>query len=127
MQAETTLNSLILALRSRVDQHDQMFKRVEATISQGGGRDGNVPSSIGTNFVPLKSMTPPKFGSKIETWREWQEDVRGFLDGTKSGIKEVLQAIENEVQEEGVDFVQQEYPHMVVESAALWRAMKFFT
>ena len=70
MQAETTLNSLILALRSRVDQHDQLFKQVEATISQGGGRDSNVQSSIGTNFVPLKSMTPPKFGSKIETWRE---------------------------------------------------------
>ena len=32
--AETTLNSLILTLRSRVDQHDQLFKQVEATIAQ---------------------------------------------------------------------------------------------
>ena len=101
--AETTLNSLILTIRSRVDQHDQLFKQVEATIAQGGGGRGmNTSSSGGTNFVPLKHMTPSKFGNKIETWREWQEDVRGYLDGAKTGIKEVLQAIEREEQEEGV-------------------------
>ena len=47
-------------------------------------------------------MTPPKFGSKVELWREWQEDVRGYLDATKPGIKDVLQAIEHEEQEEGL-------------------------
>ena len=95
--AETTLNSLILTLRARVDQHDQMFKQVESTIAQGGG--GAISGSAGpggTNFVPLKHMTPPKFGSKVELWKEWQEDVCGSLDCTKPGIKEVLQAIENE-------------------------------
>ena len=85
--AETTLNSLILTLKSRVDQHDQLFRQVEATISHGGGKGDSFSSSVGTSFVPLKNMTPPKFGSKIETWREWQEDVRGYLDGAKPGIK----------------------------------------
>ena len=125
--AETTLNSLILTLRSRVDQHDQLFKQLEATMSQGGGKGSNFSSPAGTSFVPLKNMTPPKFGSKIETWREWQEDVRGYLDGAKPGIKEILQALENEEQEEGIEFVQQEYPHLASASAELWRTMKFFT
>merc|ERR1712129_65699 len=95
--AEATLNSLIMALKARVDQHDQQFKQVEATMFQGGGKGASFQNA-GTNFVPLKNMTPPKFGSKIETWREWQEDVRGYLDGTRPGIKDVLQAIENEEQ-----------------------------
>ena len=102
MTAETTLNSLILTLKSRVDQHDQLFKQVEATMSQGAGKGVNFQLSAGTNFVPLKNMTPPKFGSKIETWREWQEDARGYLDGSRPGTKEVLQALENQEQEEGV-------------------------
>ena len=60
-------------------------------------------------------MTPPKFGSKVELWREWQEHVRGYLDATKPGIKEVLQALKNEEQEEGLEFVQQEHAHMMGE------------
>ena len=64
--AETTLNSLILALRTRVDQHDQMFVQLQATIAQGGGGSKSgftVPGA--TNFMPWKNMTPAKFGNKV--------------------------------------------------------------
>ena len=53
--AETTLTSLISALRTRVDQHDQMFAQVQATIAQGGGAK-NGPTTVGaTNFMPWKT------------------------------------------------------------------------
>ena len=69
-------------------------------------------------------MMPSKFGNKVDTWREWQEDVRGYFDSSKAGIKEVFQALENEEEEQGVDFVMQEYPLMGHEGPALWRALK---
>ena len=80
-----------------------------------------------TNFVPWKHMTPPKFGNKVELWREWQEDVRGYFDGTKTVIREVLQALENEDEEQGSSFVRQEHAEFATEGPALWRALKNLT
>ena len=72
-------------------------------------------------------MTPGKFGNKVELWREWQEDVRGYFDGSKPGVKEALQALENEDEEEGADFILREHPAMACEGPSLWRALKNLT
>ena len=72
-------------------------------------------------------MTPVKFGNKVELWREWQEDVRGYFDGTRPGIREALQSLENEDEEQGTDFIKQEHPSVAAEGQALWRALKNLT
>ena len=75
----------------------------------------------------MENMVPSRFGSKLERWREWQEDVRGYFDGTKRGIREALQALEHENEEQGIEFIRHEYPLMALEGQALWRALKSLT
>ena len=93
--AESTLTASLNGLAQKVNQNEVMIRQVEAATSNvPGTRQGSTAHSGSTNFVPWKHMTPPKFGNKVELWREWQEDVRGYFDGTKPGIREVLQALE---------------------------------
>ena len=44
----------------------------------------------------MKQMTPNRFGRNEEQWREWQEEVRGFIDASRSGMKALLREIEKE-------------------------------
>ena len=39
-------------------------------------------------------MTPHKVGGKEEQWRDWVEEVRGYIDTNKLGMKAVLIEIE---------------------------------
>ena len=72
-------------------------------------------------------MTPLKFGNKVELWREWQEDVRSYIDSNKPGMRELLLALEKEKEPQGKDFVEQEYPLLAEESTVLWRTLKHLT
>ena len=126
--AEGTLSSSLNGLTQKVQQNDNMIRQVEAMISGSpGAGQASGTSTGGTNFLPWKNMVPSKFGHKPERWREWQEDVRGYFDGTKQGIREVLQSLENENEEQGIEFVRQRFPFMAPEGQALWRALKSLT
>ena len=125
--AEGTLSSSLNALVQRVSQTETMIRNFENVVSNSPGPRSSSGSPGSTNFVPWKHMTPTKFGNKVELWREWQEDVRGYFDGTKPGIKEVLQTFENEEEEQSFDFVAQEHPGMAQEGPSLWRALKNLT
>ena len=100
--AEGTLTASLNSLAQKVGQTESMIRQVESAASNSKGMGpGAMTSSGSTNFVPWKHLTPTKFGNKVELWREWQEDVRGYFDGTKPGIREVLQAREHEDEEQG--------------------------
>ena len=89
--AENTLTASLSGLSQKVQQSENMIRQVEAMASSAAGaRQGASTFSGSTNFLPWKNMTPSRFGNKIEVWREWQEDVRGYFDGTRPGIKEAL-------------------------------------
>ena len=122
-RAEGTLSTSLNGLAHRVSQTENMLKQMERAMSnQSSNLSSSSPGS--TNFIPLKNMMPAKFGNKVEIWREWQEDVRGFFDGTRPGIREALQSLENEDEEQGTDFIRREYPGVAAEGQALWRALK---
>ena len=125
--AEGTLSTSLNNLTQRVNQTEAMIQQMQNSASNMNGARSGSSGAGSTNFVPWKHLTPTKFGNKVEVWREWQEDVRGYFDGTKPGIKEVLQALENEEEEQGDDFVVQRYSQMAHEGPALWRALKNLT
>ena len=56
-----------------------------------GARNGSFKS-----YLPMKQMTPNRFGGKEEQWREWQEEVRGFIDASRSGMEVLLRGVEKE-------------------------------
>ena len=100
--AEGTLTASLNNLAQKVGQNEIMIRQFEsATSNSQGVRQSAMTSTGSTNFVPWKHLTPTKFGNKVELWREWQEDVRGYFDGTKPGIREVLQTLENEDEKQG--------------------------
>ena len=129
--AEATLTTSLNDLRTKVGHNESMTKHIEKAVSMMQSQPSKFNSSLSaggnTSFMPWKHMMPSKFGSKVETWREWQEDVRGYFDSSKPGIKEVLQALENEDEEQGADFARREYLLMASEGPALWRALKNLT
>ena len=127
LKAESTLTSSIGGLVTRIGHAETKIMQVESIASKAVGSAPGQTSTSGTNFVPWKHMTPAKFGSKTETWREWQEDIRGYFDGTKPGLKDVLQELENAEEEKGHQYVEQNHPLFANEGPALWRALKALT
>ena len=108
--AESTLTASLNGLAQRVSQNEVMIRQVETmTSNMPEARQGSASQPGSTNFVPWKHLTPSKFGNKVELWREWQEDVRGYFDGTRPGIREALQSLEHEDEEQGSSFIRQEH------------------
>eukprot|EP00973_Karenia_brevis_P081212 11259935-Karenia_brevis.AAC.1 len=49
-----------------------------------------------SGYLPHKTTVPKVLGEKVETWRNWKEDVTDFLDAANPGMKNMLKAVEKE-------------------------------
>ena len=75
-------------------------------------------------------MTPSSLSGKEEKWREWIEEVRGFIEASKAGMKSLLMRIEK-AQEQGgpvnKDWVTNNEPLLAGESDISWRSLEALT
>ena len=68
----------------------------------------------------MKNMTAHKFGGKEEQWHKWQEEARGYIDATKTGMKTMLM----EVEKEGTGAASPRPPCDVKDNARIFRSTR---
>ena len=75
------------------------------------------------------NVTPKAFGNKEEHRREWVEEVRGYMDAVKPGMRDLLIAAEKERDTTVVDsaWACNKNMNLGQESIQVWRALKKLT
>ena len=72
-------------------------------------------------------MTPNRFGGKEELWRDWLEEVRGYIESARPGMKFLLLAVEKKQGPVDKTWVSQQNPLLARDSELLWRVLKALT
>ena len=109
---------------------NEMVKRLEAKVEgnyQGGGNyNGNK-----NEYLPLKQTVPKAFGSKIDHWLEWKDDIIEYVEAQNPGMKELMIQIEklkNGITTTWMESVELKWnKKMEPEGNKLWRALKNLT
>ena len=93
--ADLNVMNMIQQLRGEVSRLDLGLKQAQGQIATNGSSTGGGSGGF-KGFLPWKHMTPNRFGGKEEHWREWLEEVRGYIESTRPGMKALLLALERE-------------------------------
>ena len=79
--------------------YKQIIERLEKQEQLGGADRGDGGGGKGfgrRGYLPSKHLIPEVFDNKMDEWRQWLDDLLGFLENSNTGMKEFLRSLAKE-------------------------------
>ena len=99
------LNTNSADLNAKLEEHvkrtkdsvldiEDRLQRINVEAGHGRADGGSERGRRG--YLPQKHFIPDPFDNKMEEWRQWLDDLLGFLDNSNAGMKDFLRDLAKE-------------------------------